>query len=387
MPRRGSNIYKRKDGRWEGRILKSSEIQSRNRYLSVYGKTYTEVKSKMELIKQKKGVREENCSLRLKDAVEIWLTDRAAYWKPTTYAAYQNIAEKYIIPELGDYKALKINNQIMEKLVSDIRTDKEGKQLSNGYLHNICSIVIMALTHLKKKYHYELELPENPIAQTRQRQLQLPGERDMAALEKYLLEHSGDDTCLGILLAFYTGIRLGELCALTWEDINLEEEVLYIRKNVQRVKCGEGKSSTEILFQTPKTSTSFRNIPLPPVLMPLLRAHQGEDIQYVIKGKKNPWAEPRTVQYRFSRILKQCSVKSFRFHMLRHAFATRCIAKGFDVKSLSEILGHSSVQITLNLYVHSTMQRKKQLMNLFSENLFSEEVFSPFLCEDKTSVV
>lgn len=377
MPRRGSNIYKRKDGRWEGRIKKNSQPHARNKYVSVYGKTYTEVKNKMELIKQKKDIKEINCSLNFKEAVDIWLSDRAPYWKPTTYAAYQNIAQKYIIPELGNYKALKVNDQVIEKLVSDIRIGQAGKQLSNGYLHNICSIVIMVLTHLKKKYHYEIELPENPIMQTRQRQMLLPGEHDMAVLERYLLEHCEDDTCLGILIAFYTGIRIGELCALTWEDINLEEEVLHIRKNVQRVKCKEGQSNTEILFQTPKTSTSLRSIPLPPVLIPLLRSHQGEDIQYVIKGKKHPWAEPRTVQYRFSRILKQCSIKSFRFHMLRHAFATRCISKGFDVKSLSEILGHSSVQITLNLYVHSTMQRKKQLMNLFSF----------YLCEDETFVV
>lgn len=117
----------------------------------------------------------------------------------------------------------------------------------------------------------------------------------------------------------------------------------------------------------------MRSIPLPPVLLPLLKLYKDEDTKYVVKGKKSPWAEPRTLQYRFSGILKQCSIKNFRFHMLRHAFATRCIAKGFDVKSLSEILGHSSVQITLNLYVHSTMQRKKQLMNLFSFYLYEEK--------------
>lgn len=197
----------------------------------------------------------------------------------------------------------------------------------------------------------------------------------MAVLEKYLIEHAGDDTCLGILIAFYTGIRIGELCALTWDDINLDEEVLYVRKNMQRVKRSDGgKNSTEILFQKPKTDTSIRSIPLPPVLLPFLKEHKGEDADYVIKGKKNPWAEPRTLQYRFSSILRQCSIKNFHFHMLRHAFATRCISKGFDVKSLSEILGHSSVQITLNLYVHSTMQRKKQLMNLFSFYMSEDEI-------------
>ena len=97
----------------------------------------------------------------------------------------------------------------------------------------------------------------------------------------------------------------------------------------------------------------------------------------MIRGKKKPFAEPRTVQYRFSKILKQCQSEDFHFHMLRHAFATRCIDMGFDVKSLSEILGHSNVQITMNLYVHSTMQRKKQLMNLFTAKLPEEMQYPP----------
>lgn len=378
MPRRGNNIYKRKDGRWEGRIPQNIREGESRKYISVYGKTYTEVKNKMEQLKRNGEKNEKDCSMSLEEAVALWLSERAPYWKPTTYAAYKNIADKYIVPKLGKIKILKVNNQIVEKFVSDIRFNNTGKQLSNAYLHNICSVLIMVLNHMKKRYHYEMELPENPIAKARQGQMILPSEHDMSILEKYLIEHAMDSTCLGILIAFYTGIRIGELCALTWEDINLDEEVLYIRKNMQRVKSNDNtKCSTEILFQKPKTDTSIRSIPLPPVLVPLLKSYKDEDTQYVVKGKKNSWAEPRTMQYRFSGILKQCSIKNFHFHMLRHAFATRCIAKGFDVKSLSEILGHSSIQITLNLYVHSTMQRKKQLMNLFSF----------YLCEEKISVV
>lgn len=374
MPRRGTNIYKRKDGRWEGRISQNNREGEARKYISVYGKTYTEVKNKMEQLRREGEKSKKVYPMNLDEAVNLWLSERVSYWKPTTYAAYKNITDKYIVPRLGKTRVLRVNNQVMEKFVSDIRFDDEGKQLSNSYLHNICSILIMVLNHMKKRYHYEIELPENPISKARQGQMLLPSERDMSILEKYLIEHASDSTCLGVLIAFYTGIRIGELCALTWEDINLDEEVLYVRKNVQRVKNSDSiKNNTEILFQKPKTDTSMRSIPLPPVLLPLLKLYKDEDTKYVVKGKKSPWAEPRTLQYRFSGILKQCSIKNFRFHMLRHAFATRCIAKGFDVKSLSEILGHSSVQITLNLYVHSTMQRKKQLMNLFSFYLYEEK--------------
>lgn len=111
-------------------------------------------------------------------------------------------------------------------------------------------------------------------------------------------------------------------------------------------------------------------IPIPPVLMTLLKNKAKVDSSYIIRGKRKPWAEPRTLQYRFAKILDQCGLEAFNFHMLRHAFATQCIAGGFDVKSLSEILGHSSTQITLNLYVHSSMQRKKQLMKQFELCLY-----------------
>ena len=125
------------------------------------------------------------------------------------------------------------------------------------------------------------------------------------------------------------------------------------------------RNITHIIEQVPKTSDSFRTIPIPPQLIPLLQIYKKESSMYVISGTKTPWAEPRTIQYRFMNILKKCKIDYFNFHMLRHAFATRCVAMGLDVKSLSEILGHSNIQITLNLYVHSTIQQKKQFMKQY----------------------
>lgn len=211
-----------------------------------------------------------------------------------------------------------------------------------------------------------MEIPENAVCPVKQEQVIPPSEKELTVLESYLLQHAQDDTCIGILIAYHTGLRIGEVCALTWEDIDLDEEVIYIRKNLQRVKTTDHvKNNTEILLQTPKTSASFRIIPIPPVLLPLLKERREEKWGYIIKGKKKAWAEPRTLQYRFAKILEECGMEGFNFHMLRHAFATRCIARGFDVKSLSEILGHSNTQTTLNLYVHSNMKRKKELMEQF----------------------
>ncbi|MDD6491004.1 MAG: tyrosine-type recombinase/integrase [Firmicutes bacterium] len=367
MPKRGVNIYKRKDGRWEGRIKKEDATNHSGKYISVYGKTYTEVKTKMEQIIISQRNHTLPCKCLMKDAAIVWLNEKGSYWKPTTYTTYAHIVEKYIMPKLGNISIDCINEEELTHFLADIRCNQDGNVLSARYLHNICAVVLKILTYGSKKYHYNIVLPENPINVGHNTSFILPAEKDMAVLEKYLLEHAGDSTCLGILIAFYTGMRIGEICALTWEDINLEEELIYIRKNIQRVKVNDGQTSnTQVLLQTPKTSNSVRIIPIPPVLLPLLKSYQKPDELYVIKGKKRPWAEPRTLQYRFSGILKKCGIENFNFHMLRHAFATRCVAEGFDVKSLSEILGHSNIQITLNLYVHSNMERKRQLMRKLS---------------------
>ncbi len=133
---------------------------------------------------------------------------------------------------------------------------------------------------------------------------------------------------------------------------------------MQRIKeFGQEGMGTSIKIQAPKTATSLRRIPIPDTLFSLLKENRQPPAHYLIAGRQHAFAETRTVQYRFASILKKCGIAHFKFHMLRHYFASLCIRRGFDVKSLSEILGHSNVQITLNLYVHSTMQQKRVLMN------------------------
>lgn len=375
MPRRGSNIYKRKDGRWEGRLKKENQAGKSRSYLSVYGRTYGEVKDKMKQIQRSQLKAEASCICRLEEMMTVWLEDHKSGWKASTYATYRQMTEKHILPEMGKLRISRITAEELEDFVRRKRCGNGKKPLSNGYLHNICSVVLQALAYGRKKFGYEIQQPDVALPKFQPCDMLLPGEKKLAVLEEYLLEHAQEDTTsLGVLLATYTGIRIGELCALTWGDVNMEEEVLYIRRNMQRIRLFDGqKIYTKVVFQTPKTLKSARLIPIPRLLLPLLEKHRGMPEEFIIKGKKQKWAEPRTVQYRFLRILRQCKIEAFNFHKLRHSFATRCISKGFDVKSLSEILGHSNVQITLNLYVHSTLQQKKQLMNLFQFFLHQEQ--------------
>lgn len=382
MPRRGANIYKRRDGRWEGRIKKESSGMERQRYISVYGKTYGEVKNRMDNIRcsreAENGENNRREKYTLEEAVNTWMEEKRPYWKLTTYTACRCMADKYVFPRAGSILIHCIDEEFMENFLSDIRGDEKESLLSERYLRNICAVILRSLNHMKKKHHFRIEIPENPVPTVKRSRIMVPRDQELAVLEKYLLQNLEDDTCIGILLAFYTGLRIGELCALTWGDICLEEGIVSVRRNLQRVMADDDlKKKTKILMQEPKTCTSVRMIPIPPVILPLLISRKEDDRNFIVKGRKNMWVEPRTLQYRFAKILKECEMEKFNFHMLRHAFATRCIARGFDVKSLSEILGHSNVQTTLNLYVHSDMRRKKQLM----------ENFSSYLCQEYLPIV
>lgn len=364
MPKRGENIYKRKDGRWEGRIKKSVGLTDGRKYRSVYGKTYGEVKRKVDAAKREESLAGSQCSLNMEEAVTIWYADKKGYWKESTYAAYHQIVEKYVLPYLGELPLYKIDNMVMGDFAAEISAKNCSKKLSSTYMFDICSVVLRIMSHIQKKTGMNLKIPVNPISAEKRSRIMMPAEKDLKRLESYLLQNIDNDTCLGILAALYTGLRIGELCALTWDDIDLEAGILHVRNNIQRVQDFEGAKKTKILFLCPKTAYSIRDIPIPPVLLHILQLSRKQPAAPFISGARGIWMDPRTLQYRFQKILSRCNIEHFKFHMLRHAFATRCMEKGFDSKSLSEILGHSSIQITLNMYVHSTLKQKRRLMNL-----------------------
>lgn len=158
-----------------------------------------------------------------------------------------------------------------------------------------------------------------------------------------------------------TGLRIGELCSLQWRDIDLEKRILTVKKTMQRIQCPTAASKTKLIITDPKSESSRRQIPIPECMMSFLLKFKGKPSEYVLTGTEKP-IEPRAMQYRFRTILKNAKLPSVHFHALRHIFATNCIRLGFDVKALSELLGHSSVEITLNRYVHSSFDQKREYM-------------------------
>ena len=173
---------------------------------------------------------------------------------------------------------------------------------------------------------------------------------------------------LGILLCLFTGIRVGELCALSWDNISLNDNTLYISQTAQRLQkqIPEGKQ-THIIVASPKSRAANRTIPISNTLLGLLKQYPLEQTGYFLSGSSAEIVEPRRIQYRFHKVLKECGLERKNFHVLRHTFATRCIEANIDIKTLSELLGHSSVNITMNRYVHPTLKLKRDSMEKLAD--------------------
>jgi len=361
MPRRGENIYKRKDGRWEGRF----KINEKNKYKSVYGHSYTEVKNK--LLKKKNEIKlfVNQCNSTFGELARLWLLHKKNRIKESSYTNYSFKLQNHIIPAFGNVKyscltAEKFNRFSEQKLSSG---------LSLGYVYDVLAVIKSICNFAHRQYNYENKSEFIVVKKVKNKTTaKLLSDESHKKLNKYLLK-SDNQSNIGILLASATGMRIGEICALKWENINLEKRIVTVRSTMQRIKSGEGKSKTKLIITPPKTATSIREIPIPDFICSKLKSLYTNSDDYILSGSTKP-TEPRTMQYRFKSILKKLDISYVNFHSLRHSFATKCIEIGFDVKTLSEILGHSSVEITLNRYVHSSIGRKFRCMKLLSKSFF-----------------
>ena len=375
MPRVGKNIYKRSDGRWEGRYVRE-RINGKARYGSVYAHTYAEVKSKLDAAKREaeKKLAPKLKAGNVRDLSNIWLSEASAELKESSVVKYEDLLRLYIIPAFGDKDLSDITNDEIITFAGDIRSSggKNNEGLAPSTVSEILTLMnALRLYAVKRDLSVRFTL-ECVTVKQEQKEIRVFSRQEEKKLIDYLKAHM-DHTAIGILVCLYTGIRVGELCALKHEDINLPEGTMRIAKTMQRLRVrGSADRKTEVKILVPKSSHSIRVIPLPDVLIEILRDVQAETGAFLLTGSVKRMVEPRTMQKRFKKILAKCGIADANFHATRHTFATRCVELGFDIKSLSEILGHASVTITMNKYVHPTMEHKAAHMNRFS-NLFSEE--------------
>lgn len=362
MARRGENIYKRKDGRWEGRYKSGYKENGQVKYRSVYGHSYAEVRTKLAPLKIAAPAMSTSCRLTVKELFSEWLSAVKLRVKPSTYANYLLKVEKHILPAFGGIRYDTLTVQTINGFIDD----KLTSGLSPKYVSDIM-IVFKSMAKYSAKIHgFHNILEEVTLPKIYRKELSLLSPIQQRKLCNYLL-HNMNPTSLCILLSLYTGLRVGEVCGLMWGDIDFDKRILTVRRTVQRIRSGV--HGTQIIADTPKSRSSRRFIPIPTFIMKLLRDSRSVDDRYVLSDSKII-IEPRTLQRRFKAILKKADLPSVGYHCLRHMFATNSLQVGFDVKTLSEILGHSSVETTLNRYVHTSIERKIECMALLEAPLF-----------------
>lgn len=370
MPRKGENIYKRKDGRWEGRIIKGYDINGKAKYRSIYGKTYSEVKLRIRDYQIDCAIQDSPKTAHLisySNLLTLWLGSIKPTVKESSFARYYQIIETHIKPQLGKYQVNLLTNllisQYIEQLLETGRIDGTGG-LSPKTVDDILAVIKSTLQFGKENGFVVHCNTKNLTAKRVYNTERVLSKDEQDRLKDYLLSHV-DRRKLAVLLSLYTGIRLGEVCALRWRNLNVKDGVIEIRETMQRIKCTspESKVKTKVIITTPKSSCSNRDIPIPEFLLEVIRPFECSPDCFVLTGSPSKYIEPRTLQYQFKRYISSAGINEVNYHALRHTFATRCIEVGFEIKSLSEILGHANVNITLNRYVHSSMKLKKENMN------------------------
>lgn len=353
MPKKGTNIFKRKDGRWEARYVKSISSDGTKKYGSVYGKTFTEAKEKQEIcIKNLSVMKHQKHSLKLSNVMYEWLDFTKNSIKKSTYQKYESVIRNHIENTvLGNSGICFITSESICNFSSNLL---EVGALSPKTINDILIVIGLALAYAEDKYN--LRKPKIKHIRENKQEMRVLSPAEQQVLERYLYDNL-DNYKMGVLIALYTGVRVGELCALQWDDI--DDESIAINKTVQRLK---GTTKTILEITEPKTRSSNRTIPIPDFLKPTL--NQFRATGSVLKNRNGKMVEPRLMQLTFEKYINECGLPKTNFHALRHTFATRCVEAGFDMKSLSEILGHTDVKTTLNKYVHSSIEQKQKNMEL-----------------------
>lgn len=374
MARHGENIRKRKDGRWEGRYPKGKK-DGKPVTGSVFGKTYQETKEKLITAKAAltnppkpaTAQSETKVPLSFGTAAEEWLNATKPTLKDSTFSRYRTALDRHLFPEFEDKVVTEIRRDDISGFSSRLLAsgDDEGKGLAPKTVSAILSVMKNVMDYVRLVKGLTVVSFDGLAVKLPQKQLRVFSLYEQETLNIYLLEDLSPSN-LGILLCLYTGLRIGELCALKWGDISFNQQTLHVVRTMQRIQKPDGNGhKTQVVITPPKSDCSVRDIPLPDDVFQILTERRQPDGCFFLTGQKESYIEPRTMENRFNKVIEACGITQATVHTCRHSFATRAVELGFDIKTLSEILGHASVAITMNRYVHPSMQLKQQNMNKF----------------------
>lgn len=365
MAKHGENIRRRKDGRWEGRYIKGRTPDRKAVWGSVYGRSYTEVQQVLRQCKAESGLYLlSGRRVRFAELAWQWLASIGCGVKESTLAHYRYTLRRYLLPVFGEAELQTLDEQALEQGMLRVLHPSDGSHRPLG-----CSSARECLVMLRRicKYaaHLRLIRPMEicvklPQAQPRPDEPLSAAEQDQ--VRAFVLERPTPRKA-GLLLQMELGLRIGEVCGLQWGDFDLKAGLLTVRRTVSRIYGSDGR--TKLVIQTPKTRSSGREIPIPRRLLALL-AQLGRERKpdcWFLSGKEGKPVEPRCYRRSIQGYLRRAAVRKVRPHLLRHTFATTCLQAGCDIKTLSQMMGHTDANITLKRYVHSNLPRMRREMD------------------------
>lgn len=293
---------------------------------------------------------------RISEVITLWKADKKQYVKKSSFSAYTLLIENHLQPVFGDQFIIEetdVQNFVFQKLESG---------LSHKTIKDILIVLKMILKFgAKHKWldytPFDIQFP----TEREKHNIEVLSRADQKKIMNYIQEHFTFRN-LGVYICLSAGMRIGEVCALTWEDIDTDNGVISVNRTIQRIYViEEGNRRTELILDTPKTKNSIREIPISKDLLKILKPFKKivNPSFFVLTNDVKP-TEPRTYRSYYKNLMKELNMPELKFHGLRHSFATRCIESNCDYKTVSVLLGHSNISTTLNLYVHPNMEQKKK---------------------------
>ena len=301
----------------------------------------------------------------IREIAEAWKEYKRPYVKQSTMAAYVLILENHVLPEFGD------NDSLHEHDVQAFVLKKIEHGLSAKSVKDILIVLKMVMKFGVKNewmnhYEWDIKFPVN----SQPKELEVLSVANHKKILDYV-QHNFTFMSLGIYISLSTGLRIGEICALKWSDINVADGKITVQRTIESIYMVEGeKKHTQLVINTPKTVNSCREIPISKELLAMVKPMKkvvNADF-YVLTNEDKP-TEPRTYRNYYNRLIEKLDIPKLKYHGLRHSFATRCIEAGCDYKTVSVLLGHSNISTTLNLYVHPNMEQKKRCINKMLKSL------------------
>lgn len=361
MARRGENIYKRKDGRWEGRYVQGRKADGKVRYGYVYAYSYKEIKQKLmerKLLLKTSDPRQTDFEGTVSIWIDYWLDTISGTVKISTYSSYKNKLERYVKPYIGQVPLKQLSSEQINQMIRS-----QSEYLAASSVRTVYQIIKNCLGEAEKRRLMDSYIFEN---------IQLPRVtkqriRTLSLKERQLIIKLAEKDPYGfpIILSLETGMRIGEIAGLKWQDIDFVSKTLTVSRTLQRLQTfsEEGKKTT-VLEGSPKTQMSRRELPLSTKMIHCLaNLQQKSTSEYVVNIQGKPM-EPRTITNHFKRIVAGTALTSVSFHSLRHSFATRCLECGISVAAISSLLGHTSVKLTLDIYTNATLSEERRAVEI-----------------------